>query len=204
MPDTTNSKPPIIVLSNNVAGGASSAKDKDGGSFKIGDFKVNNKMLYTVGGLVAIGLAAYYINGQLPIWIDQINSIGQQPATSGTTAVSGASAAIPPADVSTYPGTGAGSFPPPATGIGQYPYTTQPYPTTYPYQIAPTAAIAAQTPMPGTALGSSVVRSYHAHMTPHHYLDHHGKQRSFITEMHIEELIGSEQDTKRVLSLDEE
>jgi hypothetical protein len=203
MPDT-NSKPPIIVLSNNVAGGASSAKDKDGGSFKIGDFKVNNKMLYTAAGLVGIGLAAYYINGQLPYWIDQINSIGQQPATSGTTAVSGASAAIPPASVSTYPGTGAGSFPPPATGIGAYPYTTQPYPTTYPYAIAPTAAIAAQTPMPVTNLGSSVVRSYHAHMTPHHYLDHRGKQRSFITEMHIEELIGSEHETARVLSLDEE
>jgi len=204
MPDNT-SKPPIIVLSNNVAGGASSAKDKGEGSFKIGDFKVNNKMLYTVGGLVAIGLAAFYVNKQLPGWIDQLNSIGQEQPSGGTAAnVSGASAAIPPASVSTYPGTGAATLPPPATGIGAYPYTTQPYPTTYPYQMAPSAAIAAQTPMPGTALGSSVVRSYHAHMTPTRYLDHHGKQRSFITEMHIEELIGSEQDSQRVLSLNED
>src|SRR6476659_1607606 len=116
MPDTT-SKPPIIVLSNNVAGGASSAKDKDVGSFKIGDFKVNNKMLYTVGGLVALGLAAFYVNKQLPGWIDQLNSIGQDQSKGGTAAVSGASAAIPPASVSTYPGTGAATLPPPATGI---------------------------------------------------------------------------------------
>jgi hypothetical protein len=208
MPTDSTSKPPIIVISNAAggAGGASPSNKDAKDNIKLGNFSLPTKTLVTIGSLVGIAVVGYYAYQQMPALIDYLTTIGQPASqqTSGTAAVSGASAPIPPADVSTYPGTGAGNFPPPATGIGAYPYTTQPYPTAYPYQTAPTAAIAAQTPMPTTQLGSSVVRSYHAHMTPRDYLDHRGKRRSFINELHIEEVIGSERDTERVLSLNEE
>ena len=123
----------------------------------------------------------------------------------------GVAAPIPPADVTTvpgtYPGTGAGTFPAPSVTQpaipGVYPNTTQPYPIPNPYLTSPSLYQATQTPMPTTALGSNVVRSYHAHITDHDYIDHRGKRRNFINELRVEEVIGSEQDSTRVLSLNE-
>ena len=209
MPDNATSKQPIIVISNSAAGGTGAGKDKKEDTFKLGNTKVPVSTIIKVGGLLAVAGIGYYAFTQLPAVMDYIASLGAGgggQSTSGA-AVSGASATVSAASVvSTYPGTGAGSFPAPSIGAvpgatGAYPYTTQPYPTTYPYQMAPSTAVATQTPMP-QPLG--IVQSYHAHITDHEYLDHRGKRRKFINELHIEEVVGSDEETERVLSLNEE
>lgn len=210
MPDS-NSKPPIIVISNAASGGGGKDNtNKDG--IKLGNMKLPTGTLVTIASLLGLGLVGLYAVSQFPAvnqWIQsQFPPTGADKA-GGDTAVSGTSAPIPPADVSTYPGTGAGTFPPPAVtqpGVpGTYANTTQGYPIPIPYATSPTAAQSALTPMPISPLGTSVVRSYHAHIDPERgqYMDHRGKRRSFINEIRIEEVIGSEQETKRVLDLDE-
>lgn len=207
MPDSTN-KQPIIVISNSAAGGTT-GKDKKEDTFKLGNTKIPMGTIIKIGGLLAVAGVGYYAFTQLPAVMDYIASLvpGAGGQSVSGAAVSGASATVSAASVvSTYPGTGAGSFPAPAIGAvpgatGAYPYTTQGYPTTYPYQMAPSTAVATQTPMP-QPLG--IVQSYHAHITDHDYLDHRGKRRKFINELHIEEMIGSDEETERVLSLNEE
>lgn len=196
-------KQPIIVISNSASGGASKDKEsKD--TFKLGNFKVPMGTVLKIGGLLAVAGIGYYAYTQLPVWMDQISQWGQQPASGA--AVSGAGVATSSPSIVTqmpvYPGTGAGTFPPIAGATGAYPYTTQGYPTQYPYTMAPSTAVASQTPMPVSPLGTSV-RSYHAHMADGHYLDHKGKRRKFIDELHIEEVVGSDEETERVLSLNE-
>ena len=206
MPDSA-SKPPIIVISNSAAGGTG-GKEKDGGGFKLGNMKVNTGMLINVASVVAIGAVGLYVVSKMPQVDAYIQSIFQQPQDVSGSPVSGASAPIPAADVTTYPGAGAGTFPPPAVTQpaipGTYANTTQGYPIPTPYATSPSQYQATMTPMPTTALGSSVVRSYNAHISDEGYLDHRGKQRSFINELRIEEVIGSEQDSERVLSLNEQ
>ena len=208
MPDNTTNKQPIIVISNSAAGGTT-GKDKKEDTFKLGNTKIPMGTVIKVGSLVALAGIGYYAYTQFPAWMDEITKWQTTGQDASGAAVSGASttATVSAASVvSTYPGTGAGSFPAPAIGAvpgatGAYPYTTQPYPTTYPYQMAPSVGVATQTPMP-QPLG--IVQSYHAHITDHEYMDHKGKRRKFINELHIEEVIGSEEDTQRVLSLNEE
>jgi hypothetical protein len=206
MPSSEGSKPPIIVISNSAAGGTGGKGDKEGG-FKLGNMKVNTGMLINVASVAAIGVVGLYVIGQMPAVSKYIDSLFPPPQDVSGAPVSGVAAPIPPADVTTYPGTGAGSFPAPAVTQpaipGVYANTTQGYPIPTPYATSPSLYQATQTPMPTTALGSSVVRSYHAHITDKDYLDHRGKRRSFINELRIEEVIGSEQDSKRVLSLNE-
>ena len=206
MPDNATSKQPIIVISNSAAGGTGAGKDKKEDTFKLGNTKVPVSTIIKVGGLLAVAGIGYYAFTQFPAWMDEIAQWAQAQIHQAP-AVSGASTTVSAAGVvSTYPGTGAGSFPAPSIGAvpgatGAYPYTTQPYPTTYPYQMAPSTAVATQTPMP-QPLG--IVQSYHAHITDHEYLDHRGKRRKFINELHIEEVVGSDEETERVLSLNEE
>jgi hypothetical protein len=127
------------------------------------------------------------------------------PATPASGAqVSGAGVTQPPVVQTqvpglTYPGTGAGNYPPPAL-TNPYPQIpTPPYPATVPAQAYPTAN--QQLPLtypymtPGTPLASpGVVQSYHAVIGEHEYMDHRGRRRKYIGERHIKDIIGSTED----------
>jgi predicted RecA/RadA family phage recombinase len=196
-----SSDKPVIVVSNAAGGGGAGGKGKDDkeGIFKLPKTNVNT--FITIGGLIALAGIGYYAFTQLPNLADSITSAinPQGNSTSGTSATTTSSPSIVTQTpvLGGYPGTGAGTFPPPSVTQpavpGIYPYTTQGFPLPVagalggtPYATTTTAPLSAGIP--------NVVRSYHAHISDECYLDHRGRKRRYHGDKHVEELIGSEQE----------
>jgi hypothetical protein len=180
-------KPNVVVVSNTTAGGA--ARDKDA-MIKIPKIHADMGTLLTIGGVIVAVGGAYYIVTQLPTIM---NTLVPPPAPASGAVVSGAGVTPTQPNIvqqlPAYPGTGAGSYPPPLTQnpympgtTGQaYPQVNQQLPLPYPYMTAP----GPQTP------GTGVVSSYHGMIDNDRYLDVHGKRRRFIGERRVKEIIGS-------------